>query len=146
MIYTLSLRSRHPKPFRLKHEDLVSLVKDVCLKKNLAFPNAFLKFHIHTRVDIVVGWFKKGEIERNEIILYFEEYVKNGDRDLAERALNALVTPFASLAAFLESKWNVANALTKKSIRSNMTKSLPLTAQKVDIVFRRTVRKELFLN
>lgn len=115
---------------RLKHEDLISLVKDVCLKKNLAFPNAFLKFHIHTRVDIVVGWFKKGEIERNEIILYFEEYVKNGDRDLAERALNALVTPFASLAAFLESKWNVANALTKKSIRSNMTKSLPLTAQK----------------
>ena len=120
----------------MKHEDLVSLVKDVCLRKSLPFPTAYLKFHIHTKIDIVIGWFRRGEIERNEVILFFEEYVKNGDRDLAERVLNALVTPFASPASFLDQKWNVANAGMKKSIRANLAKSIPLTAQKVDFCFR----------
>ena len=110
---------------------MVALIKDICLRKNLPFPLTYLKFHIETRVEIVVGWFRRGEIERNEIILYFEEYVKNGDRDLAERVLNALVTPFASLASFLDTKWNAASPQTKKTIRMALPKSIPLTAQKV---------------
>merc|ERR1712142_113518 len=103
----------------------------------------FLRYLVQSRIDVVVGWYRKGEIERNDVILYFEEFVNRekdesigGSREasveMAKIILDALAVPFAALAQFLDTKWNAADSQTRQRIRGYLPKSIPLSAQKCD--------------
>jgi hypothetical protein len=113
----------------LSDQDLLKLIKDICIKKNFQFPDSCGQFLLTHLVEDLVRWYQGGEIETNEAMLYFEEYVK-GNMMMAPQVVHSLAFKFPALALCLCNKWNIVypQQLTE-TIAVNRPFSMPLIPQ-----------------